>query len=100
MKVLITGAALAKAHQAKNKLSGATIILGDYMDLPKFMLSSGIMMSLPDPKSASYTHEMLTFCLDNSINAVHILRQPEMDNLVKALPLFEEYHIELKDEVY
>jgi hypothetical protein len=100
MKVLITGASLAKAHQLKNSLDGAEVVLGDYMDLPAFMLSSGNMMNLPDPKSASYTHEMLTLCLDNGIDFVHVLRVQEADQLFKASQLFDEYNITLKDEVH
>ena len=100
MKVLITGAALAKAHQLKSSLKDAVIVLGDYMDLPQFMLSAGNMMNLPNPNSSSYTHEMLTLCLDNGIDFVHILREPEATQLLQASQLFEEYSIALKDEVH
>ena len=100
MKVLITGASLAKSHQIKNSLNGAEVVLGDYTDLPAFMLSAGNMMNLPNPKSPSYTHEMLTLCLDNGIDFVHILRLEEAEQLFKAAQLFTEYNITLKDEVH
>jgi hypothetical protein len=100
MKVLITGAAMVKAHQLKSEKTGADVVLGDYTDLPQFMLSSGSMMNLPNPKSPSYTHEMLTLCLDNGIDFVHIVREDEVEPLLKAAQLFEEYHIGLKNEVY
>lgn len=100
MKVLITGAAMAKAHRLKSEMSGADVVLGDYSDLPQFLLSSGNMMNLPDPKSPSYTHEMLTLCLDNGIDLIYIVREDEVEPLLKAAQLFEEYHIGLKNEVY
>ena len=68
------------------------------MDLPDFMLKPGKLIRLPDPKSASYTHEMLTLCLDMGVEALYLFRQPEIDLLLKAETLFNEYNIKILAE--
>ncbi|WP_428330776.1 hypothetical protein [Mucilaginibacter sp.] len=95
MNTLITAASSAKAHQLKNKLGTESIILGDFMDLPAFMLKQTGMVKLPGPQSVAYTHEMLTLCLDKGINKVYTLTQDEFDTLNKAAQLFNEYGIEI-----
>jgi hypothetical protein len=92
---LITSANSAQAYQLKNKLNSADIILGDYLDLPAFMLASAKMINLPDPKSVSYAHEMLTFCLDNKISTIYPLRQEEQNILKTSEQLFKEYGVAL-----
>lgn len=69
--------------------------MGDHMDLPDFMLKPGKLIRLPDPKSVSYTHEMLTLCLDMGVEAIYLFRQTEIDLLLKAQILFNEYHIKI-----
>ena len=95
MKILITSANSAAAHQLKNKLNTDTIILGDYLDLPDFMVKARNMIRLPDPKSGSYSHQMLTLCLDNDINAIYPLREEEAVLLKEAEQLFKEYNISI-----
>ena len=95
MKILITSANSAAAHQLKNKLNEDTVILGDYLDLPDFMLKARNMIRLPDPKSGSYSHQMLTLCLDNDINAIYPLREEEAVLLKEAEQLFKEYNISI-----
>ena len=70
-------------------------MLGDYLELPGFMLKSANMIRLPNPASASYTHEMLTLCLDKKINTIYALREEEAALLNQAGPLFEEYGIKV-----
>jgi tRNA-dihydrouridine synthase len=93
MYTLITAAATSQAHQLKNKLNTDYIILGDYSDLPSFMVRSANMLHLPDPKSMAYAHEMLTLCLEKQISAVYALREEEQTLLNEAAQLFEEYGI-------
>ncbi|SHM95650.1 hypothetical protein [Mucilaginibacter sp. OK098] len=95
MNILITAANSAEAHRLKNQLNTENIILGDYLELPAFMLKSANMIRLPNPISLSYTHEMLTLCLDKEIKKVYALREEELTNLVKAEQLFGEYGIEV-----
>ena len=95
MKILITGAASAKAYQLKAKLNGNNILLGDYADLPGTMLKAGNMIALPNPADASYAHKMLTLSLDNQIEAIYTLQSAEFALLSEAELLFNEYGIKL-----
>ena len=95
MNILITAANSAPAYRLKNQLSEDNIIMGDYMDLPDFMLKPGKMVRLPDPKSVSYTHEMLTLCLDLGVEALYLLRPQEMELIKQSEILFNEYQIKI-----
>jgi hypothetical protein len=95
MSTLITAANSAEAQRLRNKLNSGDILLGDYLDLPEFMLKSANMIRLPNPASASYAHEMLTLCLDKKINAIYALRHQEATQLNQAGQLFEEYGIKV-----
>lgn len=96
MNILITAANSAEAYKLKSSLTCGTIILGDYKDLPAFMLNTGNMIRLPNPKSTSYTHEILTLCLDKNIGKVYVLRAQEWALLKQAEQLFNEYGISLE----
>lgn len=89
MYTLITAAATAEAQRLKNKLGSTHILLGDYLEMPAFMKIIG----LPNPASPSYTHEMLTLCLDKQIDTVYALRDEETSLLREAEQLFREYGI-------
>ncbi|ASU34310.1 hypothetical protein [Mucilaginibacter xinganensis] len=95
MKILITAASSAEAHKLKNQLNTDHVLLGDYLELPDFMLKNANMLKLPNPASPSYTHEMLTLCLDKEVNKVYALKDDEFANLLKAVQLFNEYGIEV-----
>ena len=95
MYTLITAANSAEAQKLKNKINSTDIILGDYLELPAFMLKMANMVTLPNPKSVSYTHEMLTLCLDKHINTIYALREEEKEILNTTKQLFTEYGIEI-----
>jgi len=103
VNILITFANSAKAYRLKNRLNvGDNIILGDYNELPAFMLAQGKMIKLPNPQSISYTHEMLALCLDNSIDIIYVLDNKEAMLLMESKQLFTEYNIDIQvqaDEV-
>ena len=92
MNTLITAANSAKAQQLKIKLNTANVILGDFQELPVFMLSPNLI-KLPNPSSSSYAHEMLTLCLDRDITILYALREDELILLNQSKQLFEEYGI-------
>ncbi|MES2375850.1 MAG: hypothetical protein V4553_04700 [Bacteroidota bacterium] len=96
MSVLITSALSAEAHRFKSKLNLTNVILGDYNDVPSFMLAQGKMIKLPNPQSFSYTHEMLALCLDNGIDTVYVLDNNEATLLMESKQLFTEYNIEIQ----
>jgi hypothetical protein len=96
VKVLVTSANSAEAHQLKSKLKADNVILGDYLELPVFMVQSGKMIRLPNPSSASYNHQMLALSLDNGIDKIYPLRKEEAVVLKEAEQLFKEYNIDIE----
>ncbi len=93
MFTLITAANTSSAYQLKNSLNNENILLGDYLELPEFLVKSGKMLRLPDPQSFSYTHQVLALCLDKNIDTVYALRKAEIDLLLASKQLFDEYGI-------
>jgi len=93
MFTLITAASTSLAYQLKNSLKSESILLGDYLELPEFLVASGKMLRLPDPQSSSYTHQILALCLDKNIDTVYALRKPEIELLIASKQLFNEYGI-------
>lgn len=65
------------------------------MDLPDFMLKPGKLIRLPNPNSVSYTHEMLTLCLDLGVEVVYLLRDQELELIKQSEILFNEYQIKI-----
>ena len=95
MYTLITAANSAEAYKLKNTLNTENIILGDYLELPAFMLNSGNMIRLPNPKSTAYASEMLTLCLDKEIDTIYPIRDDERVLLNQAELLFGEYGVKV-----
>jgi hypothetical protein len=95
MYTLITAANSSRAHSLKNKLGDDLILLGDYEELPEFLLNSGKMISLPEPGESSYVHRILTLCLDKNIDKIYPLRQSEAELLLNSNQLFTEYGISI-----
>lgn len=96
MHILITAAATAEAYRFKNALAREDVILGDYTELPDVLVRSGKVITLPSPKNAAYTHQMLALCLDKAINCVYVLREEEKELLLNAKQLFWEYDIQIE----
>ncbi len=92
----------ANAHRVQKLLSTEKVVLGDYADIPAFMLQTGKMLKLPNPASDSYTHQMLTLCLDNGIAQLYALQEKEYRVLALATQLFDEYGIQILNgnEIY
>jgi len=84
----------ARSHSVKSQLNTNDIILGDYHDVPQFMLSDKLI-KLPDPALPSYAHQMLTLCLDNSVTTIYVLDNSEAVQLVETQQLFAEYDIQI-----
>lgn len=93
MYTLITAATTAQAHKLKNGLHNERVILGDYLDLPQFMLKNADVVRLPNPASTSYAHEMLTLCLDKQIDKIFVLKEEEQQQLKVGKQLFTEFGI-------
>ena len=100
MKILITKATSSEAHRLKSKFNADDVLLGDYTDLPDFMLKSGSMIRLPKPETDTYTHEMLALCLDNNITMLYALGNDEYQVLIIAVQLFNEYGIQILNNTH
>lgn len=96
MSILITAATSAQAHKLKATFnSNEKVLLGDYLDIPQFMVKSGSMLNTPGPADTAFAHKMLTLCLDNDITQIHPLRRAEFGPLAEAEQLFAEFDIKL-----
>ena len=95
MSTLITAANSAQAQQLKSVLATEDIVLGDYQDIPDFMVKSGKLIKTPNPNSPAFIHEMLALCLDKGITRVFALRKQELLLLSEATLLFSEFDIQL-----
>ena len=95
MSILITSATSAPAYKLKNKLNYAEVFLGDYNEMPAFMVKSPGFLQLPNPASQSYQHDMLAICLDNNVDTVYVLNEGEFASLLESVQLFKEYNIEI-----
>ncbi len=94
--ILITGALSAAAHNFRKQFTNSTVLMGDFNEIPDVMLKSGAIRKLPNPQSPSYPHQILTFCLDNNVNAVYTLNSNEFAQLEPAMLLFSEYGIDIQ----
>jgi hypothetical protein len=96
LSILITAANAAQAYQLKSILNAdADVALGDYLEIPKLMVTLGRMIKTPDPNGNTFVHEMLALCLDKGINKVYALRRAELLPLAQARQLFTEFDIAL-----
>ena len=67
--------------------------------MPTLMLTAGNMVKLPNPADASYSHKMLTFCMDNQVDIIYALGTDEWTLLNEAGQLFKEYGITILQAV-
>ncbi|HXI00291.1 MAG TPA: hypothetical protein VNI52_08470 [Sphingobacteriaceae bacterium] len=95
MPVLITGAAAAGAHRLQRTLGIPEVIFADQEDLPKALFNQTRFIQIPNGGSATFAHQLLTLCLDHSINMVFPLRRGELKPLSESKKLFEEYGIQI-----
>lgn len=95
MPALITGAAAAGAYRLQRALGISGVIFADQGDLPRALFSQSRFIQIPDGRSSAFAHQLLTLCLDHSIDMVFPLRRDELKPLAEAKRLFEEYHIRI-----
>lgn len=95
MYTLITAANSSEAYALKNTLNAADVLLGDYLELPEILVTSGKIIQLPDPVGPSYAHLMLSLCLDKNIDTIYPLRRHERESLLNSIQLFSEYGINI-----
>jgi hypothetical protein len=95
---LITAATTSQAQKLKNSLGNENVILGDYSELPDFMLKSMMLLKLPNPSDPAYAHQMLKLCLDKDVDKIYALGGQEKALLNEASLLFNEYGITISEQ--
>lgn len=92
-KVLITGGFSALAQRVAKTLENEKVIFADSNAMPTLFKNK--FVQIPDVQKVSFVHELLTLCLDLSIDYLIPLRNKEIIALVTSKLLFEEYGITL-----
>jgi hypothetical protein len=95
MPVLITGAADAAAYRLHRSLNIEDVVFADQQDLPQIPFSKTKFIQIPDGNSPAFAHNLLTLCLDHSIDVIFPLRRSELASLATTKKLFEEYQIQV-----
>lgn len=95
MAILITAAADSAAHKLARMLNQPEVIFADQQSLPVF--PGKVFVKIPSPESATFTHEILKFCLDYKVTEIYPLKSEELRELSIASQLFEEYGIRIID---
>lgn len=93
MRILITGGKSALAFRLRRQYQQEEILMADYGEMPQFGSAEYQFMSL-GPKNADTTaHTLLTFCLDNAVEAILPVNDFEIEAVSKSRILFEEFNI-------
>lgn len=96
MNILISAASTSQAHQLLRFLNTTDkVFLADYVDLPHFNTPDKSFIRIPSTNSSSFSHLLLTTCLDLGIDVVYPLRTAEVLALSESRQLFEEYDIKV-----
>lgn len=96
MNILITAASTATAYKLEKELAGSGIlILADSADLPSVLIKDKRFIKIPAGSSSSFSHQLLSLCLDEGIERVFPLRRSEIQALSESRQLFDEYGIEV-----
>ncbi|MDQ7949377.1 MAG: hypothetical protein REI78_00125 [Pedobacter sp.] len=95
MKILITGGRSAKAIKLMKAFSGWEIIMADYGDMPTLASANYQLLSLGDINEESIAHLLLTHCLDQQVDVLLPLHRFEIEPLIKADILFEEFNVSI-----
>lgn len=97
MKILVTGGKSAQAFKALKELEGNQLILADYGEMPHFPSKQYEFISLGTQNLETTAHQLLTFCLDNAIEAILPVNDFEIEAVMKSRILFEEFEIKVLD---
>lgn len=94
MNILITAASSSLAYRLEKELDYASsVVFADAVDLPASLFKNRTYVRIPDEKSTSFAHILLSKCLDLDIQQIFPLRKFELLALEESRLLFEEYGI-------
>jgi len=93
LKTLITGGKSAQALKLLKAFTADQVILGDYGEAPAFSSPQYQFVSLGEKNEDTIAHNLLNACLDQEADRLLPLHHFELEAVVKALVLFEEFNI-------
>lgn len=99
MKILITGGKSARALKMLNQYSGDEVLLADYGEVPSFSSAKYRFLSLGERNDDILAHHLLTFCLDQGVEAILPVYDFEAAEITKSIVLFEEFNIQVLDGI-
>ena len=95
MKILITGGKSALALKLLKGFSQQQVVLADYGEMPNFSSATYSFLSLGEKNEDAIAHNLLNYCLNESIDVVLPLHAFEILPVAKAKVLFNEFNIDL-----
>lgn len=95
MKILITGGKTATSLKLTKAFGDASIILGDYGDVPSIKVNAYDFASLGPWNVEVLAHNLLTKCLDYSVDVLLPLYEAEISAVSKSIILFEEFGLKV-----
>jgi hypothetical protein len=95
LKILITGGKSLQALKLVKAYPGDQVILADYGEMPSIPSTTYTFLSLGTLNREIVAHNLLTICLDESVDAIIPLHDFETAEVLKSIVLFEEFNIEV-----
>src|SRR5215217_8104992 len=95
MKILITAGKSVEALRLFKHAKGNDVILADYGEMPHFPSKEYHFMSMGQLNADTVAHSLLTFCLDNAVEAILPVNDFEIRAVLESRILFEEFGIDM-----
>lgn len=95
MKILITAGKSASALKKLNRFDQYQVVLADYGEVPLLFSKHYQIISLGEKNEETLAHTLLNHCLNEEITAILPLQADEVEAVLKAETLFNEFGIEV-----
>jgi hypothetical protein len=93
LKILITGGKSALALKLLKAFEQDSAIITDYGDVPTFFSNNYKFISLGERNDETLAHTLLSCCLDHQVDAILPLHIFEIESIIKASILFQEFNV-------
>lgn len=95
MKILITGGKSTTALKMLKSFDQHQLILADYGEVPLLFSKNYKLISLGEKNEDTLAHTLLNYCLNEGVDAVLPIEPFELEAVLKAEVLFNEFNIEV-----
>ncbi|MES2418101.1 MAG: hypothetical protein V4541_07915 [Bacteroidota bacterium] len=95
MKILITGGKSAAAFKLLKDFNQYEVVLADYGEVPAMVSKNYKLISLGTKNEEVLVHTLLKHCLNEGVDAILPTELFEIEALLKAKILFDEFNIEI-----